>query len=128
MNRGADYVQPAVAAVGEQVVARVSSARQIGAETIGAVANLTERPDGTSKGWDAGLSAVRQWLASTLGAPIASVIERMSLWVREAMDALTRLIRPEPLERTAPAPAAGPRNPEKTPARTEPSPQSLRLS
>jgi predicted anti-sigma-YlaC factor YlaD len=99
IGRSAVYVEPVVVAVGEQVGAGMSRAHRLGEETITAVGSLTRRPDDASKGWDAGVSAVGQWMVSNLVAPLAAVIERVSQWLREAMDALVRLVRPEPRER-----------------------------
>lgn len=123
VDQGAVYVQPAVVAVGEQVVAGLSSARRMGVESIGTLTSLAQRPDSASRGWDAGLSAVRQWLASNLGAPLAAVLERLTQWIRAAMDAVVRLVRPQPPEHS-PSAAASPR----APAATEPFRQPVRLS
>jgi predicted anti-sigma-YlaC factor YlaD len=103
VDQGAVYVQPAIAAVGDEVVARVTAARELGAEAFNAVAARTPRPDSTATGWDAGVAAVRQWLASNVGAPLASWIERVSQWIQAALDALVHLVRPEPPGPTPPA-------------------------
>jgi predicted anti-sigma-YlaC factor YlaD len=103
VEQGSVYAQPAIAAVGEQVAANVATARGLGAEAASAAASLTPRRDSASTEWDAGVGAVRRWLASNLGAPLASLIERMSEWIQATMDTLIRLVRPEPRGSTAPA-------------------------
>jgi predicted anti-sigma-YlaC factor YlaD len=129
MGEGAVYLQPALVAVGERIVAGVDGARRIGADTVGAMASLAQRPEGAATGWDAGLSGMRQWLVSNFGAPLAGVIERVSGWIRAAMDALIRLVRPEPQKESPSAPSSPAALASPTPpARTEPFRAPLRLS
>jgi predicted anti-sigma-YlaC factor YlaD len=109
VDDGAVYVQPGLIAVSEKVAAGLSGARSLGAEATRAVSSLAQRPDTASRGWDAGLSAVRQWLVANLGAPLASVLERLTQWIRGAMDAVIRLVRPQPPEHP-PATEAARRN------------------
>jgi predicted anti-sigma-YlaC factor YlaD len=127
MDQGSAYVQPVVVAVGEQIVARMDGARRLGAETISAASALTERPEGAAVNWDAGVSAVRKWLAANLGAPLASAIERVSQWIQQTMDALARLVRGEPAAPTPPA-ASSPQTPARTSGPAEPFRPPVRLS
>jgi anti-sigma factor RsiW len=127
VDQGAVYVQPAIAAVGEQVVARVATVRELGAEAVSAVASRTWRPDSTSTGWDMGFGAVRQWLVSNLGTPLASLIQRVSEWIQAALDTLIRLIQPEPRGTKPPADTL-PQSQEQLPSPAEPFRTAARLS
>lgn len=104
VDQGAVYVQPAIAAVGEQVVARVATARELGAEAVSAVASRARLPEGAGGGWDAGVGGIRKWVISNLGAPLAFLFERMSEWIQATLDTLIRLVEPEPSGPTPPAP------------------------
>lgn len=103
IDQGAFRMQPVIAAVSEQVAVRVATARELGAEAVSAVASRARRPDRASAGWDAGVTAIRQWLASNLGAPLAALIQRVSEWVQTALNTLISLVRPEPQEPAPPA-------------------------
>jgi predicted anti-sigma-YlaC factor YlaD len=124
-EQGSVYVQPAIAAVGEQVVAKVATARELGTEAVSAAASLPPRPDSASTRWDAGIRAVRRWLTSNLGAPLASLIRRVSEWIQVRMDTLIRLVQPQPREQAPPA-TASPETQDKRPA--EPFRTAARLS
>ncbi|MBE3134286.1 MAG: hypothetical protein IMZ55_12490, partial [Acidobacteria bacterium] len=95
----------------------------LSAETAGAVASAARRPDTVAARWDAGVSAVRQWLFANLGAPVQAFIERVFQWMREALDAIESVVQKRQPAVTPPGPPAS-----KAVRVTEPSGAAVRLT
>lgn len=122
-ERGVSYVQPHAGVIVQQLTARLAGVQRLGTETAGAVASATKRPDALATGWDAGVSAVRQWLFANVGAPVRALIERVFQWMRAVLDGLQGLVQKRLPATSPPGPPAS-----KAVRVTEPSGAAVRLT